>query len=64
MEKKFFLLFNMARGTKTSRDFVAALDCFAKTKELALLDLCCESETCASICDKSDDAHLNSAFPF
>ena len=45
--KKFSLLFNMARGTKTSRDFVAALDCFAKPKELALLDLCCESETCA-----------------
>ena len=37
----------MARGTKTSRDFVAALDRFAiaKPKELALLDLCCESET-------------------
>ena len=30
---------------KTSRDFVAAHDRFAKPKELALLDLCYESET-------------------
>ena len=35
----------MARGTKASRDFVAALGPFAKPKELAVLDLCCESET-------------------
>ena len=30
---------------KTSRDFVAAHDRFSKPKELALLDLCYESET-------------------
>ena len=35
----------MVRGKLNSRDFVAVLERFAKPEELALLDLCCESET-------------------
>ena len=62
---------------KTSRDFVAAHDRFAKPKEIALLDLCCESETrevdllVASLTFQRrhvhlgiTEAHLNVAFPF